>query len=190
MSTYEKMLNTYNDLASNYTSEELEQLKNIIIQNQNNKHINSDTILIRILSLAESSKYLENGDCNGSITKNSKNVWNDTVGNKNITVLRDSVFYHSSTTNDIIMLTQNNEKQNFMPRCKSWFLDWKYQANSASWRTEKHYIPNSLKAKTNINDSVVWSSDVGQVTFTFNINIGFRPVFNYMDNNKSENIYR
>lgn len=207
----------YKQLINSKTPEEFWNNKNLL-DITSNPELNKDNVLIRTLSSDEYSKYIKNGTADGSITSNNVNVWHNTSEvRKGYYSIRgsDSSAWHStnftraqctnvdnnSTTILNIELLSNNSSTIHYPSTYPIFIEYIAIWGGARYAQKAYansiFSLNSFNMNKNIDviqhiiTSTLRDASNGAINYNLYIRIctGFRPILNFIDNNKSTNIH-
>jgi len=190
----------YNDFINSLTIEQKSMLRN----NEDNNDDSDDSLaIIRILSNSEYDQYIINSTCDGSISLNNQNVWHHDEPRQDVSINTGHSNYSLGEFGSCVLLkelVQNNIKENACLYSQSkikvdMFVTWYSEKYRTSHSIEKSMYEN----KTTKNkkyfvypNGVINYNSQGSAHgwYAFNISFNYRPVFQYIDNNKSNNIFR
>lgn len=199
----------YNQLLSSSNNPELFSSIFETIQDNQTK---TDIISIGVLSKNQFTTYIANGTAGGSLTANDANVWHHAL-NKNYdsvycgsgTVTRSFYFYHELVMDNYNNFFRLNDKTQYF----IWIAVDVYTQHAGNYNPGQYYYHKEVgrnsnafatfiyvntndKQKTvtqeNINQNILGNGGTRMNVCQY-INICFRPVFKYVDNKKSENIF-
>lgn len=210
-----ELWNSNIDLNDKNVLKEINQLTAILA---NFETFDKNYIRIRLLSMKEYNKYIKNETFEGSITKNDKNVWNyqnvpgtsfiynydsndwtrykQYMVNPNNVVCLSGGNYHDYIYDCElffdILLDNNNDKfvtiRQSSGKYDCYFLD-SHSSISISQSVE---IPDIVSFDKNNYRISITNVSVRHPDLRLTVNLligGFRPVFQYIDNNKSKNVF-
>ena len=181
---------TYRLLLPTFTAEQLE------IINSNKEETLKEEISVRTLSLNEWNKYIINDTLNGSITaknintwhySNAGNIYNNWVPNQNMG--NHNMYYELSNNN-----TSNTSTCRYISS-----LNFYLRAEVASYQYKHSYdTPATISIEKNKNIYSYYFGAYSGITsetpwlghYKVQYIISFRPVFEYIDNRKSSDIYK
>ena len=207
----------YDSLKNIKNFEEFEDFVDSL-QTNDNESINNNSIIVRLPSESEYNLYIETDSLNGCITKNDVNVWHTHVNsNQDVVYNTQNVTAPPTkyvTVNFLFEMFENNNDFNISTNDKSnsYFVwigcfcegdntyrsEW-YHATQNNWggyASTQHNVFNVNRSKnyygfserhyirTYNSRNINCAQDV-----TINFSMCFRPIFNYMDNHKSNNIF-
>ena len=203
--------NDFNDFLLNHNYDINDSdIKNTLqsIINENTNDISTkESILCRILSINEYNKFVINDTLDGSITKSDDNVWHKFVPQG----YTNNLFVNWGQRLDTATLTSYYENYsdnttNITPRIYTYSIVigacYAYPENNGSWTRANRTSPNNDNKNLSIISSniTVYRGDKGSfdnatdywytgVRVYYNEYKTFRPVFNYIDNKKSNDIF-
>ncbi len=200
------------------TLDELENFKSSLEVNETHID-NSKHAIIRLLSSNEYDKYIVNGTCNGSITANNTNAWHFPLmsyknffytGTKQGNWINTSLFPGGYTSSTVTTMSQDvtvaiyserfadnfnsNSKYKFSLQVGLYDAVY-YNPGSYVGSAKVNYQNNDRsKTETQIYSSAQASHNVQGVVhrtkiFYYYVKHTFRPVFQYIDNDKTNNVF-
>ena len=210
-----KVTELYNSIIENNTPEEVDRLRQLLSITKN-ADIDNKVCKIRILSLKEYDDNLINGTADGSIIPKNENVWHFTSTQKRGIIKetaydanrlaypvtyyvslahRDSSTVNEYTYRDIVQ--NNNNNQHIGTYTESVY----YQSLARRDRESNYEGSFTFPKSCNVNKNTITYSQNFRVMsgayqngkysayFYLYIHMSFRPVFDFVDNNKSTNIH-
>ena len=213
-----KVMDLYNSIIENNTPEEVNRLRQLLSITKN-ADIDNKVCKIRVLSSNEYDKNLINGTADGSITAKNENVWhfNDSVGksaivnangayngefhyrmyyNPNVSVC-SSGYYGPNTFGScpfIYELSQGNAnnsctlKKSFLSVIDVFYVYYERPGATQKYGRKDFDISYSI-GKSAITETGSVKPQNGSTKVDYSITVNFRPVFDFVDNNKSTNIH-
>ena len=191
----------YNDIINANTCEELKSLKTLIISliTSNNFESKSNTINIRILSSNEWEKYIRESNLDGSITANNINVWNYQAAISDVNEGGGMNNTHRADIDFLKDLTSSNSSDLAVSKTIKTFNIHLSGRTSGNQSLHQYYtVPADLSFNKSTNlYHFYFSAGYGASTTNHNFiwcnmyyTMCFRPVFQYIDNKKSINMYK
>ena len=213
-----KITELYNNIIENNTPEEINKLRQLLSITKN-ADIDNKVCKIRILSSNEYNKNLINGTADGSIIAKNENVWhfNDSVGksalvnangsygrefdykmyyNPNIAIC-SSGYYNANTfgsctfTYELSQSNVNNNctlKKSFLSVIDVFYVYYKRPGTDQRYNRKDFDISYPI-GKNTITETGSIIPQGTTIKVDYNITTNFRPVFDFVDNNKSTNIH-
>ena len=203
----------YNQIVNTNSPNELWELKNLIINNSINENdSNKNSINIRSLSINEYNKYIINDTLKGSITNNNINVWRHQNFHRSyrttdcnyacaytiVSIARGST---NNVTNLLSETLQNNSNQNnvSLADIKLELHNYDYYRSSVGttysgyghdyYNLLQHNISKSQSTLTFRMSATAKANYTTTVILNGTVYMCFRPIFQYIDNKKSNNIF-
>lgn len=188
----------YNTFLNSNSLDDFINLRNSVEVVEGLVSIPKDYIAIRSLSLNEYEKYINNGTCDGSISKDNINVWHyidklDSTYNYTHTWSSIELTYNYNTY--YLSVLSNNTTNTCTCNNRRQTVTFKHSLTTSQWSRQQTIGNSTTCNKTSTINKVTYvisdrtGSLVCPVTCNFNYNVSFRPAFNFVDNNKSTNIH-
>lgn len=185
----------YNQINNASSNEDLLEIKNLFLsalQEENNENASTNNVVLcRILSNNEYTKYIINSTLDGAIQKNNENVWH--IINSSYTWTTDRA--EGTFTNNkffILDILQNNKNnKNNSTLGKEITISIRSTNSRGGWNDTKFFNIEKEKSTHSFLQQTAALNGYNGRTIYLNTNMycSFRPVFQYKDNNKSENIF-
>lgn len=203
------------DIENNDIKQQFLNIYNQIFDNKENNSINKNSSNIRILSLNEWNKYIANDTLNGSISAKNINVWHYIqttdyykeliTDYKQVRETYDKVSYFELFSDNTSNIIKTNMSYKINLKCN--WTNRKYpESNQYYWGVESYQSPASFSKSLSLNSfnfECIAPSNKGYTYDTPSNDYSFvalrirtkeymcfRPVLQYVDNKKSNNIYK
>lgn len=159
---------------------------------------NKNYIGIRCLSEKEYNKFIQSGTLDGSITKNDINTWHYYNN------FPSSIGFNSATNSNALMTTGsivrelllNNISNTGASKAKTSFYcnaGCSWMGTNFIWTSNivDYYNKNFASGRVHVSayGGIRWDGYHSLAYAYYDVSLAFRPAFQYIDNNKSKNMY-
>jgi hypothetical protein len=140
----------------------------------------SEKVLIRILSVDEFKNYLTDSTLNDNVVKCSTDVWNNYDKDNRIIKIRSSVMTGGSNVFPEIIQNNINQKHEYMNGLTNY---------EDSDDIKMRWVEDNIYNTQHITYTKIDKTTATAIETTPTYSPSFRPVFNYIDNTKSTNLF-
>lgn len=194
------MILSQEELNQIQSIDSLEELKSFIFDSieSNDNTSNSENFCVRILSNKEYDKIIQSETLDGSIIKNDINVWHYYNN------LPSNISFGSATNSNALMTTGSiirelmldNVSNTGASKAKTSFYCNAYcswMGSNYTWTSNivDYYNKNFASGRVHVsaNGGIRWDGYHRLAYAYYDVSLAFRPVFQFIDNVKSKNIF-